>query len=293
MNDPTTDDKPVERMCQVCNRAPVTVDGKGTDQTCATCVGNVRQHVKAIGIMAAALLGEAIRLNLNSNAADLAGPTADPEAWGYRRMSALAARIDPKWLDDQVDMHHPAWVLGTWEREARLHLDQLRDAGARSTLTDARDYLDQHLTRLAQDGGFAFDELATDVRQCHDHVERVLHLEEHIDRGAPCPACGKAHLEKAYGKTERFDHWRCPRCNEIWSETDYRLRVADDYLQQAKVLTAADIQLAHRVPTSTLRTWVQREMVKPLTRRDASGRQLFDVAQVLTLRDAPPATATG
>lgn len=279
------DNTTIERNCQVCRRTPVTVDGRGTDQTCATCVGNTRTHIKNLGVMATALLGEAIRLNLNSNAAALAGPTADPETWGYRRASAIANRIDPRWLDDQVDMHHPAWILGTWEREARIHLKQILSPGtAQPTLTQARNYLDQHLSHLAQAPDFAFDELATDIRQCHDHVERVLHLEEHIDRGAPCPACGQADLRKNYGTAEDDDRWTCPRCHQWWTETDYRAKIAGVYVGIAPALTASQIRETYRVPEGSTRGWATRGRVTKRG-RDHHGRQLYDVAEVLACRD--------
>lgn len=273
----------VERHCQLCRREHVTVDGQGTDQTCASCLGTVRGHLTALVTMSAALLGEAITRGLNSEAFALAVPAADPEAWGYRRMSALAARIDPKWLDDQVDMHHPAWVLGTWQREVRDHLDQPTDT--QPTITEARTYLDCHLTRLAHDSAFAFDELAEDVRLCYDHVERVLHLDEQRDTGAPCPACGRARLRKDYGATDGDDRWTCPSCKQWWTETDYRAKVAGTYIAVAPALTASQIHEQYRVNEATIRSWANRGKVNRRG-RDDSGRQLYDVAEVLAARDA-------
>lgn len=285
-----------ERHCQVdrCHHH-VTVNGRGRDQTCATCLHEARTRIAAIGVMATALLGEALMMSLGSNAAALAGPTADPETWGYRRLSALANRIDPSWLDDQVDLHHPSWVLGTWEREARRHLEQTLSPGtSRPTLTEARDYLDQHLTRLAHDSGFAFAELAEDVRLCHNHVERVLHLEVHTDRGAPCPACGRGDLEKSWGAAENDDRWTCPRCQQWWTEKDYWSKVDGTYLAVAAALTASQIQEQYRVPESTVRRWASGWRDRhgndhePVVRRrgyDGQRRQLYDVGDVLARRD--------
>ena len=285
MTDPTDETPIIERLCQVCRRAKVTVDGRGTDQTCATCLGETRTRLNALIVMSTALLGEAIRMSINSNATALAGPTADPETWGYRRMSALANRIDPKWLDDQVDMHHPCWVLGTWERQTRLHLQQILSPGtSRPTLTEAHTYLDGHLTRLAHEPDFAFDELAEDVRLCHDHVERVLHLEEHKDRGAPCPACGRGDLFKEYADTEKDDRWTCPKCHEWWTEIDYRAKVEGVYMGVAPSLTASQIREQYRVPEGSTRGWATKGRV---TKRgtDAAGRLLYSVEDVLACRD--------
>lgn len=272
----------VERRCQVCKRARVTVDGRGSDQTCVKCLGETRTRLAAIVTMSAALLGEAITRGLNSEAFALAGPAADPEAWGYRRMSALASRIDPAWLDDQVDMHHPAWVLGTWQREARTHLDQT--TSTRPTLTEAAGYLNGHLTRLAHDEAFAFDELAADVRLCHDHVERVLHLDEHHDTGVECPACGQARLRKDYAETEDADRWTCPRCKQWWTETDYRAKVSGTYVAVSPTLTASQISAEYRVPEGSIRGWATKGDVRKRG-RDDSGRQLYEVEDVLACRD--------
>lgn len=285
----TDDQQPeaLERTCQIDRcRNHVTADGRGTDLTCATCLGRTRQRVAAIVVMSTALLGEAIKAGargLTSEAFALAGPAADPEAWGYRRMSALAQRIDPGWLDDQIDMHHPAWVLGTWAREIREHLTL--DATPRPTLTEAAALLDQHLTRLAHDPDFAYTELDDDIRLCHDHIERVLHLDEHHDRGVKCPECEDARLRKEYADDERDDRWVCSACRQWWSDKDYRTRIADDLVEYAPTLTLTDMATRVRVAASTLRTWAQREVIKPVG-RDHNGRKTYDVKAVEAARDA-------
>lgn len=280
----------VERLCRLrphgrpC-RNEVTVDGRGSDLVCAWCLGGVRDHLKSIMTMSAALLGEALVRGLNSEAAHLTGPAADPETWDHRRLSALAARIDPHWLDDQVDLHHPAWVLGTWERHARDHLAQRVSPGtSRPTLTEAKTYLDGHLTRLAHAADFDFSQLADDVRLCHDHVERVLHLDEHHEVGVDCPSCGQARLRKDYGTTEDGDRWTCPRCHQWWTEHDYRAKVSGTYIAVSPVLTASQISAQYRVPEGSVRGWATRGDVRKRG-RDESGRQLYLVEDVLACRD--------
>lgn len=284
-----------ERHCQLCNHEHVTVEGRGTDQTCATCLSQVRTHLQAVLAMSTALLGEAISRGLNSEAFALAGPAADPEAWGYRRMSALANRIDPKWLDDQVDMHHPAWVIGTWTRETRDHLNQPTDT--RPTLTEAHAYLDSHLTRLAHDPAFAFDELATDIRVCHDHLERVLHLDEQRDTGVPCPTCRRPLQRRYAASGPAGDRWDCPRtgCVHGWTQGEYDAYVYRDYLGNADCLTAAQMLAQYRVTESTLRRWANdghtdadgTHHPASVKKRgyDGQRRQLYDVADVKRMRD--------
>jgi transposase-like protein len=230
------------------------------------------------------MLGEAITRGINSHAAMLAGPTANPETWGYRRMSALAGRINAAWLDDCRDEQHPNWVVGTWEILARDHLNQPRDYDP--TLTEASNYLDNQLHHLAQDEEFDFASLAQDLRDCARHLEEVLRDGTRPQTGATCPSCGRADLEKHYGNTEAEDRWTCPRCAQQWTEHDYRIRIGAIYIGVAPALTASQIRQAYRIPEATVRKWAQRGRV---TKRgtDNDGRMLYDVADVIACRDEP------
>jgi transposase-like protein len=285
-----------ERHCQVCRHTHVTVDGRGTDQTCARCLGETRTHLADIWTLSTALLGEALARGIRSAVANLAGPVADVETWSNRRASVLAGRLDPSWLTEQGkelsddDVPHPLWVLATWEREVRIHLDQVLSPGtSRPTLTEARDYLEHHLTWLAHDGEFDFAGLATALRDCRNHLERAVQLEEHHDTGAPCPACGRGRLRKDYGASDEDDRWTCPRCQQWWSEEDYRAKVAGTYVAVASALTASQIREQYRVPEATIRKWAERGKVKRRG-RDQHGRQLYDVADVLARRDGVAAS---
>lgn len=274
-----------ERHCRVCATAHVTVDGRGADHTCGTCLATTRSNLAQIWTYSTRLLGETILRGINSQAAALAGPVGNLEAWHNRRMSALAGRIDPIWLTEQVDVHHPLWVLGTWEREGRRHLGQTVSAGtSQPTLTEARDYLDHHLTWLAHDDDFAFDELADDVHACRAHLENVLHDGDRPETGAPCPACGHRALVKDYGDTDTDDRWTCPRCNQWWTEHDYRAKVDGTYVHLAPALTASQIHATYRIPEGTTRSWAQRGKIRKRG-KDHLGRMLYDVADVRACRD--------
>lgn len=294
-----------ERHCQVVlvNDRPcrnhVTADGRGTDQTCATCLGETRTYLADIWTLSSALLGEAISRGIRSAAANLAGPVADVETWTNRRASVLAGRLDPSWLTEQGkeladdDVPHPLWVLATWERDVRVHLDQVLSPGtSRPTLTEARDYLEHHLTWLAHDPDFDFAGLATALRDCRTHLERAVQLEEHHDTGAPCPACGNARLRKDYGATDDDDRWTCPRCKQWWTEHDYRVKIAGTYIAVAEALTASQIREQYRVPEGSTRGWATKGLVHKRGRDDA-GRQLYDVAEVIACRDRKASTRDG
>lgn len=276
-----------ERHCTVCNREHVTVDGRGTDQTCGPCLTTIRDNLREITTLTEHLLDEAINKGVNSDAADLAGPAIRTyegiEAFEYRRMSYLMGRIPQLEQDDQ----HPLWILGTWETVVREHLNQPANPADRITLPDARDYLDRQLFTIAHDPNFPVDELADDLKDCRNHLENVLHEGTRTETGAACPACGGANLVKDYGQDPDDEiRWRCPRnsCGQWWSDPDYRVKVQATYIRHATALTASQIHDVYRIKPGTLRQWANRGTV---TRRgkNASGQQLYDVATALAARD--------
>lgn len=271
-----------ERHCALCGIEHVTHEGRGDDQVCAPCIGDVRTGIRAIVDMSERLLTEAVHRGVNSEAANLAGRTIDDaeghEAWRYRAMSAAMGRIPQ--LDD--DTQHPLWILGTWEMLVREHYDQ--PTRERLTLTAAREYLNGHLTRLAHDVDFAFEELARDVRGCQAHLEDVLREGERDDLGVTCPPCGRARLVKSYGKTEDDDRWTCPKCRQWWTDEDYRDKVSGIFVGVANELTDRDMETRTRVPAATVRSWAHRGKVRKRG-RSADGRVLYDVADVERVRD--------
>lgn len=287
-----------ERHCRCCGIEHVTVDGRGTDETCATCIGATRDDLTEIVRLSGRLMPEAIVKGVNSEAANLAGPAADPEAYQHRVMSGIAGRT-PEVFDAADTAMHPLFVLATWEDAAREHHQHpTRDL---ANVSSARAYLAQHLSRLAQDGDFAFEELAGDLRRCRAHLEDVLSEGERDERGAPCISCGRARLVKSYGEDHGDDRWTCPRCKQWWSEADYRAKVDGIYVQHADRLTASQIEATYRVPEGTVRRWANAWNDRGTTRlpkvrkrgKDGQGRQLYDVGDVLATRDGDTPIASG
>lgn len=272
-----------ERHCRVCEKRHVTVDGRGVDETCTSCLSDVRTGIAEIVDMATRMLGEAIMRGINSEAAHLEGPVASPAAWQQR--GTYGHRYEP---DSRLGDNHPLWVLGGWDLRVGRHLGHHRPG--RLTLTDTAAYLNQHLTDLAHDGDFPFDELAEAVRDCHTHVEDTLYEGEKPDRGAPCPMCGRANLELDHGDAVdgSDDRWRCSRraCGAAYTEDDYRAKVEAVYVTHADRLTASQIATTYRVPEGTVRRWASGSNPTVRTRgKDSAGRQLYDVADVLAQRD--------
>lgn len=281
-----------ERHCQVCGKEHVTVDARGDDETCASCIGDTREGLDKIGTMSARMLGEAIMRGINSEAAMLAGPAADAEAWGYRRMSAIAGRVDDAFLEDCRDELHPLWVLGTWEMLVREHFKQPTDE--RVTVSEARRYLNDHLTRLAHDADFDFAELSKDVLRCVGHLEDVLAEGEREVYGAPCIKCEKPLLRDDQGEDES---WWCERCKRRSNADQYRLAVAVTYRANAKRLPVVDMAERTGIPAGTIRRWaakseriegtriVEVPPLLPFVGLDSQGRKVYNVADVERLRD--------
>lgn len=212
--------------------------------TCARCIGRTRVDIRQIRDLAALMLPVALGAGVNSEAANLAGPAADPEAWSWRKVAAAQGRAWHVSLVEDDDEHHPYTVLTRWEWMLREDYDQPRP-DATST-TSAAAYLELVLGRVAQDDEQDFPLLSRELRKCRNHLEAVLHDSRTPERGAPCPEChDKApnapapRLVRQYGHwcedvdCERMhyaddgaDVWTCPRGHE-WDHESYQLRVKD------------------------------------------------------------------
>jgi hypothetical protein len=208
-----------------------------TELTCGRCISVVRTDLRWIESLAALMLTQAIADGLESEAASLAGPAADPEAWTWRKVAAKQGRAWHVSLIEDDDEHHPARVTGTWAR--MVSEDYGHDMPSNAPLAWCVAYLDRTLHRIAHDDGQDFPLLGSELKKCRQHLEAVLHNDTKPDQGAPCPACHDAGMEKpprlgrVYAESwqaddDHLDFWRCPRDRRhVWTEYDYRLRVAD------------------------------------------------------------------
>jgi hypothetical protein len=202
------------------------------EQTCARCLGRTRIDIRQIVDRAALMLPEALITGINSEAANLAGPAANPEAWSWRKVTAMQGRA---WHLSQVeddDDWHPYTVLVRWAWRI-THEYGLPHEPDVWTITNAAAFLDQILGRVAQDDGQDFPQLAREMRKCRSHLEAVLRDSLSPQRGAPCPTCkdsGKfvrlarefphwcdnPDCEQFHFDTDEADVWRCPRNPEHW-----------------------------------------------------------------------------
>ena len=216
--------------------------------TCARCIGRARANLRRIADLSALMLPAAIAGGVNSEAANLAGPAANPYAWSERRI-AMGRHLDT-WTtlgritekqhlhaivampDDDED--HPYSVLGRWEM--MLREDYGHPSKTRVTIASAAEYLGRQLHVMAQDDAQDFPLLARELRRCRNHLEAVIRNSNAPERGATCPECRRERpdkparrLTRTYGHwcededceqihfaDDSGDIWRCPTNGEHW-----------------------------------------------------------------------------
>jgi hypothetical protein len=212
--------------CQRCRERHCTcrkhlADG---DQACPECVGHVRNDLRSIEDMMAAMPTEAVHRGVNSEAAMLTGPGADPEAWSWRKVTLARAGYD--WALIPEDDKHPRAVLGDWERMIREDYDQ--PTTLEWTVSRSVDYLTGLLTRLSRDEEQDFPLFAREIRRLCRHLEEALHDEPCGDRAnVGCFDCGGA-LERKLTATGFEDQWTCRVCRRryTYAEYNFALRAA-------------------------------------------------------------------
>lgn len=253
--------------------------------TCPQCLAKTRGAMSEVLTMTGLLPEEAEEKGVDSEAANLAGP-ADPIGWSERKVHASANGYLHTLEDD--DPHHPLAVLGRWDMMLREDYDQ--PTRERLTVASAVDYLDRTLYRFANDDEQDFPLFVRDVAACKAHMEAVLHDQVGGQRGAPCHLCSEPapalqlrHNDQDFSGAT--DWWQCPQQREHrWTVGEYRLRVSTDYRAHADRLTAPDMRVQYRVPEASVRAWASKGEVRRRG-RDDSGRQLYDVADVVKRRD--------
>lgn len=211
--------------------------------TCARCLGRVRQTIRKIRDHTPLLPPAAELAGINSEAAYLAGPAADVEAWSWRK---IAAKQGVAWhvsLIEEDDDWHPYTVLTRWEFMLREDYGERRDTPA--SISAAADYLDRKLAIVAQDENQDFSQMRRELNTCWNHMQIPLAIKPWVERGAPCPECkAEDHFvrlnhehghwctdpdcERIHYLDDSGDRWVCPRNREhAWTEKAYR-----DYIEE-------------------------------------------------------------
>lgn len=153
--------------------------------TCGRCLASARTDLRWIATLAPLLPVAAEGDGIDSEAANLAGPATDSEAWSWRRIATATATGEL--IGDGEDEHHPLTVLGTWEFMIREDYDH--HTGRPATVAGTAGYLDRMLHRIAHDDRQDFPLLARELRKCRQHLEATLRNDDRPERGAPCPEC--------------------------------------------------------------------------------------------------------
>jgi hypothetical protein len=183
------------------------------DLTCPRCIGRVRGRIARIVQLSELMLPAAIGAGVQSEAANLAGPAADPEGWTWRKVAANTGGPWHMSLDEDDDDRHPYLVLGRWDLMIREDYRQPSDEPV--TIANAADYLDRQLARIAQDETQDFPQFAREIGKCHAHLEGVLANLERAERGTPCPRCVEDE-EAAPRLIREYPHWcEDPDCERI------------------------------------------------------------------------------
>jgi hypothetical protein len=204
--------------------------------TCARCLGRTRANIKHIGQYAALLDAAAFEAGrVDVEISMLAGPTCDPEAWSWRKATARMGRAWHVSLDEDDDETDPERVLTTWAQ--MLSEDYRLPRPDRWNVSNAAAFLERILSRVAQDEGQDFPQMARELRKCRNHLDAELSVRWYIERGVPCPTCvetgkvdpAKVRLKREYPHwcddedceqihydTDAKDRWVCPRDKDHW-----------------------------------------------------------------------------
>lgn len=210
----------------------------GPDElTCARCLGRTRVTLRRIPELVALMPAAAVESGIESEAANLAGPSTHPGAWANRRIAMRAhldawerlGRITEEQLihartamedDDDLD---PYLLLGRWDMMVREDYGHPSDKPV--TVANAADYLDRQLHRIAQDPDQDFALLGRELRDCCNHLEAQLAVLRVQHRGAPCPECTSEEAGVGPRLVRRYGHW----CEDSDCE---RLHYLDDSADQ-------------------------------------------------------------
>lgn len=184
-------------------RASCTQHVGAGELTCARCIGRARTDLRQIDTLAALMLPQAISDGVDSEAAMLAGPAANVEAWTWRKVTARQGGAWHLSLLEDDDERHPYSVTTRWQM--MLSEDWGHELPETMTMWGAIAYLQRNLGRLAQDPEQDWPLFAREVRKVRSHMESVLHNDTKPERGAPCPECRT--VGKVVRMTRKYAHW--------------------------------------------------------------------------------------
>lgn len=269
------------RGCQPCTEPTCRVCGiEHAAGACASCVGAVRDDLAAILTMCGALPTEVEHRGVESEALNLLGPVADPEARGHLEASVAAGRVPAEYLEAGTET--PLWTIGTWAMVYRDAFEHDEPIGAVDLATEAG-YLGRNLTHAADWPHVPFEDMAKDLRRCVSRLEAVLHDSERGERtNIDCLDCGNT-LERKLGKAGFEDVATCRGCKRRLTAAEYLLAVKRTYILNATWLSDGDMAIRTGVKADTVRSWARmpKDDTPPLVAKEVQqGRTVYSVADV-------------
>lgn len=202
-------------------------------RTCPRCIARTRADLDHIVRLSGLMLDEAIVTGVDSEAAMIAGPAADPaDLTEIREWLTWQGITELPMYDDR----HPYTLLARWAQQ--LAIAYGHPPRKRTTVEIAASYLSWMLTDVAQDPGQDFRLFAKEIIRCRTHLEAVLGASRAPERGAPCwecetPAprlvrrrahwCERPDCTREHDATGARDTWVCPNNRDHWwTEAEYR-----------------------------------------------------------------------
>jgi len=253
---------PHTTTCQGCEPCPhrhcLSCGHRHADVTCPHCTGLARTELWRIVALVHLIEAEVRRgtPGIESEVVFLDGPAAHPEKWYHVADSVRAGRIRG---DVEANRHedHPLWVLGWWEIAWRDHLNH--DTTDRITVFTAAQYLDDHLTDMANRLEPPFAQFAEDLARCRGHLEDVLHdSSKEEESKVPCIDC-KRPLVHRFADKAVDDHWFCRWCKRRYDYGEFVRAKADLLAEEGadRWVKILDGIRAIPRPEQTIRTWIR------------------------------------
>lgn len=246
--------------CRTCRKDHAAV-------TCPGCLAMVRGNLAAVHDLAGHLVEEAVhgRAALHTHDGVPGGDALVLLAPGHYTPGGHHLELEGQ----ATDPRPPLAVLSYWARvwsDVRGHYPEAHG------LDQVVAYLDTQLHHMAEEGDL-FPRLARDVGRTRTQVENVLHAGVRPDTTrVPCWDCG-TRLEKVWASTEREDHWRCPKCGEVYDRGRYD-RAKYDHLASTgaeRYVHVTDAVAAVGRPEQTVRSWIRKGLVST-QRHPTTGR---------------------
>lgn len=239
--------------CASCGYRHLDPQDRAHPLTCPTCIGQTRDDLAETRWLCRHLRWHAARGGHDGrllaaapipggDAQVLIGPTS-----GDGNDLIWSATIDED--HHAKDVVPPLLPLAIWDTKVRRHLGH--QVPPRPTVASITGYLEDQLTVLAQDRGFDWLGLVTDVAALRRQLERVLHDESEPERGVGCFECGD-RLVRRFGKPQPCRH-RTPGRDRL-AAVVAGARAAAEYVAQVRARgeepSYAELRAARRRPTS-------------------------------------------